>query len=176
MPIDDLAKWQQDITHPHQIDELAKMERDSDSKNKLVEALRLVARGNSRSKTARLREIFDEVEAARAAGVSHKQIVATLESQGLVFDQGTFEITRYRIAKERRAENQQPAQKTTERVNQIPARPLTGANHGNGDMPKEQKQTTPATSGENPLRALSGKPKEGDYNPIPTAKFEVDNS
>lgn len=30
--------------------------------------------------------------------------------------------------------------------------------------------------GVNPLRALSGKPREGDFNPIPTTKFEVDNS
>jgi len=43
----------------------------------------------------------------------------------------------------------------------------------NSGTAEKQKQATP---GENPLRALSGKPKEGDYNPIPTAKFEVDNS
>lgn len=92
------------------------MESDNDSKDKLVEALRQASRGSARSKTARLREIFDEVEAARASGVSHKTIVATLERSGLKFDLGTFEITRFRIAKERREGNQQSAQQTTEQA------------------------------------------------------------
>lgn len=73
-----------------------------DSKNKLVEALRDAARGNARSKTARLLEIIDEIEAAKASGLSHKIIVATLASRGLLFTQGTFEITRLRILKKRR--------------------------------------------------------------------------
>lgn len=47
---------------------------------------------------------------------------------------------------------------------------------GNSGAAAEQKQAPTAAPGENPLRALSGKLKEGDYNPIPTAKFEVDNS
>jgi len=46
----------------------------------------------------------------------------------------------------------------------------------NSDAAAKQNQATPAAAEKNPLRALSGKPKEGDYNPIPTAKFEVDNS
>ncbi|MHB1489786.1 MAG: hypothetical protein ACYCTH_04740 [Cellulomonas sp.] len=46
----------------------------------------------------------------------------------------------------------------------------------NSGTAAKQKQSTLAAPGENPLRALSGKPREGDYNPIPTAKFEVDNS
>lgn len=75
---------------------------ENDSKNELIEALRKAARGPSRSKIARLREIFEDVEAAKALGLSHKQIVATLEKQGLKFDLGTFEITRFRILKERR--------------------------------------------------------------------------
>ncbi len=30
--------------------------------------------------------------------------------------------------------------------------------------------------GKNPFSVLSGEPKDGDYSPIPKAKFEVDNS
>jgi hypothetical protein len=33
-----------------------------------------------------------------------------------------------------------------------------------------------ATVGGNPLRVLSGKPKEGEHSAIPLAKFEVDNT
>ncbi|MFA5170257.1 MAG: hypothetical protein WC426_01730 [Sulfuriferula sp.] len=86
------------------------MESDNNSKYELAEALRKAAVGNARSKVARLREVFDEVEAARTAGVSHKKIVEALASRGLEFDLGTFEITRYRIAKEREKKNGELAQ------------------------------------------------------------------
>lgn len=49
---------------------------------------------------ARLREIFEDVKSAKANGLSHKRIVATLEDKGLIFTQGTFDITWHRISKE----------------------------------------------------------------------------
>jgi hypothetical protein len=102
------------------------METDDDSKTKLIEALRQKARSSSRSKTARLREIFDDVEASRADGVSHKQIVVALASQGLIFTEGTYLITRHRIAKERKeSENQKSAQKAIKKNK--PGTPLAGA-------------------------------------------------
>lgn len=73
---------------------------ENGSKNKLAEALREASLGNERSKVARLREIFDDVKSAKANGLSHKRIVATLEDKGLVFTQGTFDITWHRISKE----------------------------------------------------------------------------
>ena len=77
------------------------MNSEVDSQMELVEGLKKAARGNSRSKTARLREIFDEVEAAKNSGLSLKVIVAVLADRGLVFDLATFVNVRHRIKKER---------------------------------------------------------------------------
>ncbi|MDD2720951.1 MAG: hypothetical protein PHH47_06565 [Gallionella sp.] len=46
----------------------------------------------------------------------------------------------------------------------------------NLNVPSVKKRPAASTSGENPLRALSGKPKEGEFNPIPPVKIEIDNS
>lgn len=70
-------------------------------RDNLTKALREIASGSRRSKTARLRECFDEVEAAKAAGASNKTIVAALEANGLFFDVNTFKNARSRILKER---------------------------------------------------------------------------
>jgi hypothetical protein len=72
-----------------------------DSEKKLIEDLQKAAQGNSRNKTARLREIFDDVEAAHNAGTSFKTIVAVLAERGLVFNLATFVNVRNRIKKER---------------------------------------------------------------------------
>lgn len=77
------------------------MERDDDSKKELIEGLKKAAQGNSRNKTARLREIFDEVEAAKKSGLSLKAIVGVLADRGLIFDLATFVNVRHRIKKER---------------------------------------------------------------------------
>lgn len=70
----------------------------------LIAALLEVATGSRRNKTARLRECFDEVEAAKAAkaaGASNKTIVGVLEANGLFFDVPNFKNARSRIMKER---------------------------------------------------------------------------
>ena len=77
------------------------MNSELDSQTELVEGLKKASRGNSRSKTARLREIFDEVEAAKNSGTSLKVIVAVLAERGLVFDLATFVNVRHRIKNER---------------------------------------------------------------------------
>lgn len=72
------------------------IERDN-----LAKALSEIARGSLRTKVARLREIFDEVEAARTAGASNKTIVDALKKHGLIFDVNNFKNARSRILKER---------------------------------------------------------------------------
>ena len=91
------------------------MNSEIDSKMELVEGLKKASHGNSRSKTARLREIFEEVEAAKNSGLSLKGIVAVLADLGLVFDLATFVNVRHRIKNERglgRQENIIPANTT----------------------------------------------------------------
>ena len=66
----------------------------------LPEALKKLASGNEfRSNTARLRDVFHEVEAAISAGVSRQKIVETLADAGLKMSLKTFEGTLYRIRK-----------------------------------------------------------------------------
>lgn len=70
----------------------------------LAETLRGIASGSRRSKIARLREIFDEVEAAKDAGAGNKTIVDGLAAHGLIFDVNNFKNARSRILKERAME------------------------------------------------------------------------
>lgn len=95
----------------------------NDTKHELIEALRAGAKGPARSKKARLKEIIDEVEAAKTEGLSHKQIVAILESRGLCFTLGTFEITRHRILKER--QKSVPVAPVAPKASTTPAAPPT---------------------------------------------------
>lgn len=71
----------------------------------LAKTLRGIASGSRRSKIARLREIFDEVEAAKDAGAGNKTIVDGLAAHGLIFDVNNFKNARSRILKERAMED-----------------------------------------------------------------------
>lgn len=77
------------------------MENNNDSKNELIEALSQASRGKNRYKKSRLEEVIDEVEIARASGLSKKEIVAVLAGRGLVMSEGVFSTTRSRILKKR---------------------------------------------------------------------------
>lgn len=74
----------------------------STEQHDLIKALGEIAGGSLRSKISRLREIFDEVEAAKAAGASNKIIVEVLKQHGLIFDVNNFKNARCRILKERK--------------------------------------------------------------------------
>lgn len=71
-------------------------------KGQLVAALQQLAQSEYRSKRARLIEIYDDVEAALAAGTTQKQVIAALEKNGLSFTLRSFETTYARIKKERK--------------------------------------------------------------------------
>jgi hypothetical protein len=57
----------------------------------------------SRSETARLREVLDELEAALAAGASHATVLQTLHTQGFTLTASRFERTLARLREEREA-------------------------------------------------------------------------
>ncbi len=138
------------------------MERDCDSRNELIEGLKKAAQGNSRNKTARLREIFDEVEAAKESGLSLKAIVAVLAERGLVFDLATFVNTRHRIKKER---VDLPIENSLVK---------TAAKNVEKEVINDEKINEELGMSENPFHKLSGKRKDGDFNPIPNHKIEID--
>lgn len=60
-----------------------------------------VTGGSRRNKTARLRDYYDWVMEAKAAGASNKVLVNALEKNGLIFDIDTFKHALHRIKKER---------------------------------------------------------------------------
>lgn len=66
------------------------------------EALLSLANSSNRSETARLRDVFDAVEAALSAGVSRSAVLDELQKQGLAMTPKSFEGAVYRIRKERR--------------------------------------------------------------------------
>ena len=79
-------------------------------KGQLIAALQQLSQSNSRSKRARLIEIFDDVEATLLAGATQKRVIAALATNGLVFTLRSFETTRARIKKERKERNSREEQ------------------------------------------------------------------
>ncbi|MFS8371836.1 hypothetical protein EIQ27_00490 [Xanthomonas campestris pv. armoraciae] len=72
------------------------------TKTSVADVLRELAKGEkSRSETARLRDVIDEVEAAIAAGVSRSAVLEALHGQGFTMTLKSFESALYRIRKQR---------------------------------------------------------------------------
>lgn len=69
----------------------------------LIPALReLVSNNNARSETARLRDIFDEVEKVLQSGVKREAVLALLHDNGFSMTMASFKSALQRIRKERR--------------------------------------------------------------------------
>lgn len=74
-------------------------------KNDVANALRGLADSDTgRSDTARLRDVFDDVEAALSSGVTRAAILEALHGQGFKMTFKSFESALHRIRKERRNE------------------------------------------------------------------------
>lgn len=69
--------------------------------NNISERLRVLATGNNRSATARLREIYDEIEAALRSGVRRKDVHQLLTENGFQISFASFELALYRIRKKK---------------------------------------------------------------------------
>lgn len=69
----------------------------------VVAALRALASSAARNDTARLREVFDEVEETIKAGVSAAKVHETLVAQGFKMKFSAFQNALFRIRKERAA-------------------------------------------------------------------------
>lgn len=118
-------------------------------KGQLVAALQQLAQSDDRSKRARLSEIFDDVEAALAAGTTQKQVIATLEKNGLTFTLRSFETTYARIKKERKerdSEREETAPPATTETPQLVEK-KSGVNESLGATPTErgEKPVEPAS-------------------------------
>lgn len=71
-------------------------------KEKLTMTLKLLANSNARSETARIRDVFEQIESALHAGVSRSMILDSLHEQGFKMTLRSFESAIYRLRKEKR--------------------------------------------------------------------------
>ncbi|CAJ0808632.1 hypothetical protein [Ralstonia insidiosa] len=62
----------------------------------------LISDSSARSETARLREIFDDVEATLQSGVRREAVLTTLHDKGFTMTMASFKSALQRIRKERK--------------------------------------------------------------------------
>ena len=113
-------------------------------KNALAQGLRALAADDSRrSKAARFRDVFDDVEVALAAGVPRSAVIEELTKHGLNMTLATFQTNLHRL-RLKRAGPATPA---------APSQPAAGA-----PPPPPAKTDTPAVGSHNPadLNAIMG--------------------
>ena len=85
------------------------------SEESMINALRLLRASKLKNKTERLRDLYDEIEALKACGISHARIVETMRTQNLVFNSvHAFEVTFYRVKEERANAKIRTARSTSE--------------------------------------------------------------
>lgn len=134
------------------------------SKDSVVEALRALATSDDRrSETARLRDVFDEVEDALQAGVSRTAILETLHGQGFTMTAKSFESALYRLRRRRG-----PAEKT-ERVHAPDSSEKPERVHAPKpvETPKDDPPATQATTG------AGGKSRSEQVLEAPIKKFSL---
>lgn len=92
------------------------------NKEKIAADLRqLVADENKRSKAARLRDVFDEVETTLAAGVSRAAVLEVLNKRGLAMSITTFDSTMARLRAQQKKKASPAKPTATPNADDLPA-------------------------------------------------------
>ena len=108
--------------------------------NSIVDALRALATSAEvRPETARLRDIFNDVEAALAVGVSRAEVHKTLQKYGFKMTLRGFETALYRIRKQRKQKGGQILNQPT-RENATAATQLDSLPEAENDHNKEEEE------------------------------------
>jgi len=134
------------------------------SKTSVVEALRALATSDDRrSETARLRDVFDEVEGALKAGVSRAAILETLHQQGFTMTPKSFESALYRLRRRRGGTEE------SERVHASDSTEKPGRVHAPKpvETPRDEPPPAPASAG------AGGKSRSEQVLEAPTKKFSL---
>lgn len=131
--------------------------------------LRALASDNkNRPETARLRDVFNDVEQALKAGVKQSVVLAELHKSGFTMTMASFKSALQRIRKER-AEGALPASSSSPTAHETSkTEPNTKVEKPDLGVGGEEPMET------NPLMVLGGEKKPGEFNPIPHAKIEFD--
>ncbi|EMO4164938.1 hypothetical protein R7Q53_004007 [Morganella morganii] len=129
------------------------------TKDSVADVLRALATGDkSRSETARLRDIVDEVEAALAAGVSRAAVLEALNDQGFTMTLKSFESALYRIRKKRT----QPAKPTAKIGHDQIAAPASQP----AQAPREEPTGEPQARITNPADIRKSRRREIDLDDL----------
>ncbi|EOT2876171.1 hypothetical protein ACNDVF_004990 [Escherichia coli] len=150
------------------------------------DALRALAKGDSsRSETARLRDVIDDVEAALEAGVSRTAILETLHQQGFKMSLKSFESALYRIRKKRTAAGTQAQPKTPDVP--APAKPQSSAtaaapapaeapkSEGTGSGKLDELRPNPLTHKPPPPVSKAAERKSGPFSHDPNSGNDRDD-
>ncbi|HZW14444.1 MAG TPA: hypothetical protein VFF81_14790 [Noviherbaspirillum sp.] len=111
----------------------------------ILKDLAQLQKSATRSKTARLRDLYDQIEALRSRGITHAKIVSVLNDHKLGFSLKSFEVTFYRIKRQREKKLNRPVA--------IPA--------------EEKREAMPSVSGANDFFKIVDKLKEQNQNDDP---------
>lgn len=109
----------------------------------------LAKEDTGRTKTARLREMLDAIEAAKQAGVSNARIVETLNAEGFDLTLKTFETMLYRI---RKKQQQAPAKFGHDQKTPITLATQTVKKETAVEIPKRKRFTHNPTSQDDLLK------------------------
>ena len=146
-------------------------------KSSVADVLRALATDDrSRSETARLRDVVDEVEAALSAGVKRQTVLDALNSRGFNMTLRSFESALYRIRKQRRgnpAPTRSPAvvSPTGEPATSAPTPPATEA-VGAQPMAAETPEDLPQSEAGKTLteKVMNTAPQKFSYKQLQKAK------
>ncbi|KGH00004.1 hypothetical protein P245_03260 [Comamonas thiooxydans] len=117
-------------------------------KESVADVLRSLARGDqNRSETARLRDVFPDVEAALQAGVSRAAVLEALHGQGFKMNLKSFESALYRIRRQK-AKTAEPGAPFTQDTPPPPTahQPVAPVAAAGGKLRSEQVLDTPTKS------------------------------
>ncbi len=131
-------------------------------KSTIADRLRkLAADDQNKSKTARVREVIDEIEAALAAGVSRQKVLDALAADGLVMSMRTFDTILKRI---RQTRGGKPARATPSRVQEkspgVEAEPEDEASVTGSHNPKDIDDIVRSTPDLDALAKLAKRSKK----------------
>ncbi|WP_319103226.1 hypothetical protein [Pseudomonas aeruginosa] len=148
------------------------------TKTSVADVLRELAKGDkSRSETARLRDVIDEVEAALAAGVSRSAVLEALHGQGFTMTLKSFESALYRIRKQREqggARKLAPQSSGAEfRHDEIQAADSTGEAAA-PESAREEAQTGPKARITNPADIRKSRRREIDLEGLKDGSDDKD--
>lgn len=140
------------------------------TKTSTSDALKALASGtDARSETAKLRDVFDDVENALKAGVKRQAVLETLKDAGINLTLKGFDTALHRIRKQRKKAQEKPAatpQSVTPKENYSGISQNQETKENQKPKLNENIQKSEATDAKSLFADVATKPDEGKHNPL----------